>query len=135
MGTFLQRALGLSPSRDNQFPDVDPGSVHAPGINAIAEAGITLGRRDGTYDPTGSVTRAEMASFLARAAQLEEVQSVGFTDVDPTNVHTRNIDAVRDADITTGVTATTFDPDDNVTRAQMASFPVRTIDAIADADG
>jgi hypothetical protein len=135
MGTFLQRALGLPPSSTNRFPDVDPGSVHAPGINAIAEAGITLGRADGTYDPNGSVTRAEMASFLARAAQLEGVQGTGFTDVDPTNVHTPNIYAVRDAEITTGVTATTFDPDGNVTRAQMASFLIRTIEAIDGADG
>lgn len=135
MGTFLQRALGLPPSSTNRFPDVDPGSVHAPGINAIAEAGITLGRADGTYDPTGSVTRAEMASFLARAAQLDGVQGTGFADVDPTNVHTPNIYAVRDADITTGVTATTFDPAGNVTRAQMASFLIRTIEAIEGADG
>ena len=134
MGTFLQRALGLPPSTTNRFPDVDPGSVHAPGINAIAEAGITLGRADGTYDPAGSVTRAEMASFLARAAGLEGVQGTGFTDVDPTSVHTPNIYAVRDAGITTGVTATTFDPEGQVTRAQMASFLIRTIELI-DGDG
>ena len=134
MGTFLQRALGLPPSTTNRFPDVDPGSVHAPGINAIAEAEITLGRADGTYDPAGSVSRAEMASFLARAAGLEGVQGTGFTDVDPTSVHTPNIYAVRDAQITTGVTATTFDPEGDVTRAQMASFLIRTIELI-DGDG
>ncbi len=130
MGTFLARALDLPAGSGDQFPDVDPNSVHAPGILAIREAGITLGRADGTYDPNGTVTRAEMASFLARAAGLEGVDGTGFNDVDPGNVHTPNIYAVRDAEITTGVTATTFNPDGNVRRDQMASFLIRMIDFI-----
>lgn len=130
MATFLTRALGLPAGTGSQFPDVDPGSVHAPNILSIRDAGITQGRADGTYDPNGTVTRAEMASFLARAAGLDGVTASGFNDVDPNNVHTPNIYAVRDAEITTGTSATTYNPDGNVRRDQMASFLIRMIDFI-----
>ncbi len=130
MATFLTRALGLPAGSGEQFPDVDPSSVHADNILAIRDAGITQGRADGTYDPGGTVTRAEMASFLARAAELDGVDGTGFTDVDPGSVHTPNIYAVRDAEITTGVTATTYNPDGSVRRDQMASFLIRMIDFI-----
>lgn len=130
MATFLARALDLPAGTGQQFPDVDASSVHAPNILAIRTAGITQGRADGTYDPSGTVTRAEMASFLARSADLDGVNGSGFNDVDPGNVHTPNIYAVRDAEITTGVTATTFNPDGNVRRDQMASFLIRMLDFI-----
>ena len=132
MATFLGRALGLTEVTTNRFDDVIPGTTHAGYINAIAEAGITQGRRPGIYDPAGTVTRAEMASFLARAAALAPVAGSGFTDVTPGSTHEGNIYAVLDAGITTGVTATTFRPDQDVRRDQMASFLMRMVDFIED---
>ena len=128
MASFLARALDLDPSDEDRFPDVNPDSVHAPNINAIAEAEITLGRDDGTYDPDGSVTRAEMASFLARSAELEGVAGTGFDDVDADSVHAPNIYAIRDAGITEGVAEGRYDPDGDVRREQMASFLIRMVD-------
>ena len=128
MASFLARALELPAGSGDQFPDVDPNNVHGDNILAIRDAGITLGRADGTYDPGGDVTRAEMASFLARAAGLDGVAGTGFTDVDPDNVHAPNIYALRDAEITGGVTATSYDPDGPVRRDQMASFLIRMLD-------
>ncbi len=73
MATFLVRAAGvagvqLRGDRD-VFPD-DDGSVHEPNIDAAAVAGLTGGRSDGTYGPTSSVLRSQMASFLARMLDL-----------------------------------------------------------------
>ena len=112
------------------FTDVSETDVHAANICRLVELEVTVGTTPTTYGPAQSVSRAEMASFLARAAELEGVEGTGFTDVDPDNVHTPNIYAVRDAGITTGVTPTTFEPDGNVRRDQMASFLVRMIDVI-----
>jgi len=132
MASFLARARNLAPIWDpgvDAFPDVDPNSVHAGNINAIRAAGITQGRADGTYGPGGTVVRAEMASFITRAAGLDPVVGgTGFTDVVPNSVHAPSIYAVRDAEITTGTTASTFEPAGNVRRDQMASFLVRMID-------
>ena len=66
MASFLKRALDLPDSVTDWFPD-DDGSTHEGAINSIADAGVTLGFGDGTYRPLGSVTRAQMASFLKRA--------------------------------------------------------------------
>lgn len=134
MATFLARALGLQPVANNIFDDVVTGSTHAGNINAIAAAGITQGRRPGVYDPRASVTRAEMATFLARAADLDPVDGSGFADVPVGSTHERNIYAVRDADITQGTTPTAFRPDLNVRRDQMASFLMRMVDFLEDQD-
>jgi hypothetical protein len=69
LATFITRALGLSvPSRD-YFND-DNGSVHEPAINAVAAAGISTGCSSGKFCPTQSVTREQMAGFLANALGL-----------------------------------------------------------------
>ena len=53
------------------FDDVTPGSTHARAIAAIAADGITQGCTATLYCPADPVTRAQMASFLARALDLE----------------------------------------------------------------
>ena len=72
MASFLVRALNLDQASSAGFVDVDPGSVHARAIDALAAAGVTLGC--GTdplrYCPDEPVTRAQMASFLVRALNL-----------------------------------------------------------------
>jgi hypothetical protein len=74
MATFLVRAYEYRAAADlpaptDRFPD-DNGSVHEANINAAADAGFTGGRPDGTYAPEAPVTRAQMASFLARVLDL-----------------------------------------------------------------
>ena len=52
------------------FPDVGTGFWAFQEIEALAAAGITQGFPDGTFRPTDPVTRAQMATFLARALGL-----------------------------------------------------------------
>jgi hypothetical protein len=70
MATFLANSLGLEHKSGSTFSDVKSTNVHAGAINAIADAGITLGCSPGRYCPDQRVTRAEMASFLVRAFKL-----------------------------------------------------------------
>ncbi|HSJ28850.1 MAG TPA: S-layer homology domain-containing protein, partial [Acidimicrobiia bacterium] len=72
MASFLVRSFGLEPSQTDHFVD-DAGSSFEPDINSLASAGITLGCGSGRYCPHGAVTRAEMASFLARALGLSPI--------------------------------------------------------------
>jgi len=74
MATFLVRALGL-PAGSASFTDIG-GSVHAANIGALAAAGITKGCNppDNTlFCPGAPVTRAQMATFLARALSLDPI--------------------------------------------------------------
>lgn len=70
MGSFLARAMGLDPVPGDRFADVS--GTHEPNINAIADAGVTLGcNADGTlYCPADPVRRDQMASFLGRGLDL-----------------------------------------------------------------
>jgi len=53
------------------FPDVPTNFWAFQDIEALAASGITQGQPDGNFHPTDPVTRAQMATFLARALGLE----------------------------------------------------------------
>ena len=80
MATFLVRALGL-PGGVASFVDT-AGSVHEGNIGALAAAGITVGCNPPSNDrfcPEDSVTRAQMATFLTRALDLDASPRVVVT--------------------------------------------------------
>ena len=111
----------------------DNDSVHQGSIEAIAAEGITFGCNPPTYDrfcPGEKVTRAEMASFLARALNLGQASVEPFSDIGG-SVHADAINAIAAAGITKGCDSsdsTLYCPASFVTRAQMASFLVRAFD-------
>ena len=105
----------------------DDGSPHEPDINGIAAAGITLGCGGTNYCPYGSVTRAEMATFLVRSLELMPSPSGPFSDI-AGNIHAENINALAAAGITTGCTETAFCPQGLVSREEMATFLARALE-------
>ena len=110
------------------FSDVPAGHTFEADIISIAIADITRGCGGDRYCPNDPVTRAEMATFLARATGLRSSTTNRFTDVPSTNVHRANINAIAEAGITAGCNPPKNDrfcPNDPVTRDQMASFLVR----------
>ena len=71
MATFFVRAFGLRDAPPRGFADT-AGNTHEGNIDALAAAGVTAGCRTDplSYCPDRSVTRAQMATFLARALGL-----------------------------------------------------------------
>lgn len=128
MAALLRRALNL-PAGPDAFND-DDGSVFEEDINAVAAAGIARGCGDGGYCPDATVTRGQMAAFVARAMSLTEgVGSNVFGDDDGSEFET-DIDRLATAGISRGCNPpdnTAFCPDSDVTRAQMASFLRRAL--------
>ena len=133
MASFLARALKLAAAAAPAgFTDVNDTSVHADAIERIAAAGITAGcsTEPRRYCPDRPVTRAEMASFLARALNLPAAAApAGFTDVNDTSVHADAIERIAAAGITADCSTQPrrYCPDKPVTRAQMASFLARRL--------
>ncbi|MCY4456984.1 MAG: S-layer homology domain-containing protein, partial [Acidimicrobiaceae bacterium] len=131
MASFLARALKLQPpTQPAGFTDVDPASTHGTNIEAIYAAGITKGCNSNPlrYCGDDSITRAEMASFLARALKLQPpAQPAGFLNLDPDGLHSSAIEAIYAAGITKGCNTSPlrYCGDDPVTRAEMASFIAR----------
>ena len=112
---------------DQLFADVSPGHVFSDAIDCIAYYEITQGAGDGsTYSPNQDVTRAEMAVFIARAAEvagvdLGDVTDAGFTDV--TDIWGEAQDAINQL-ASKGIIASggAYRPHDAITRAEMATF-------------
>ena len=107
----------------------DDGSVYEGDINALAAIGVITGRADGTVDAEANVSRAEVASLLARtyAAATGDDLAAGtdaFTDDDGSG-HESDIDAVAAAGWVNGIGGGLFDPNGAATRAQFASMITR----------
>jgi hypothetical protein len=115
------------------------GSVHARNIDALAAAGVIAGVGDGTrFAPNATVTRGQMASFLARTLDLLDDGRVDrsfppatdrdvFRD-DDGSVHEDNIDRLAVQGVVQGRRDGTYGPQAGVTRDQLASFLARALD-------
>lgn len=126
MGSFLARASALLPQESDRFVDLSTRSAHRPNVGAIAAAGLTKGCASSRYCPDRSVTRAEMATFLARARGLRLGSgATRFGDVASGSTHAAAIEAIAAAGWTNGCGNGRYCPDRPVTRQEMASFIVR----------
>lgn len=116
---------------DGHFAD-DEDSPHQPGIEAIADAGITDGCNPPTnnrFCPNLEVTRSEMAAFLDRAMDLPTARRDHFTD-DEGSVFEAQINALAEADIAGACDGSghRFCPGAGVARGEMAAFLRRALD-------
>lgn len=107
--------------------------IHLPAVdcttdNGIFEGQLTIGT-EREFNPASPLTRAQMASIIARALEfagyeLPAVAPDAFQD-DTTSVHQPNINKLAAVGIVEGKSDTEFDPEAPVNRDQMASFMVR----------
>jgi hypothetical protein len=116
-----------------QFPDVPLGHWAAGHIEAIFDAGITTGYADGTYQPEGLVSRAEMAVFLVRALDGPDVippipAEDPFPDVPAAHWASAWVARLVELGITSGYVDGTYRPEGQVNRSEMVVFLVRGID-------
>ena len=104
-------------------------------VSCIKYYGITKGTTATTFSPLDPVSRWQMALFLTRmvvpaGATLPSGSDQGFTDIDGKSAEIQTaINQIKQLDITVGKTATTFAPDDFVTREEMALFISRLLKA------
>jgi hypothetical protein len=100
-------------------------NTHATAIASLAERGITTGCTATAFCPNDRVSRAQMAIFLTRAAELPTGRPSGFVDV--SGFHLAAVDAVAAARVTNGCATRRFCPGAHVTREQVASFLQREL--------
>ena len=133
MAVWLVRVLDSKepPSVDeSSFADVVSDEWWLAHVERLAALEVTKGclTEPLRYCPDESVTRAQMATFLVRALDLEAGDPAGFVDT-AGNFHEASIDALAAAGVTAGckVEPLRFCPDEPVTRAQMATFVARAL--------
>ena len=129
--TFLYRAAGspeVAENFTNPFTDVSKDSVYYNAIMWAVEKKITTGVTDTTFEPSSPCTRAQIVTFLYREAgspELAKDAANPFSDVSDSSVYYNAILWAVEKKITTGVTGTTFVPNDTCTRAQAVTFLFR----------
>lgn len=129
--TFLYRAAGspeVAENVTNPFTDVSKDSVYYNAIMWAVEKKITTGVTDTTFEPNSPCTRAQIVTFLYREAgspELAKDAANPFSDVSDSSVYYNAILWAVEKKITTGVTETTFVPNDTCTRAQAVTFLFR----------
>lgn len=114
-------------SSDLPFTDVKESDYYYDAVAWALEMGITDGTSDTTFSPNASCTRAQMVTFLWRAAGSPEPsgKTNPFADVDETAYYFKALLWAVENGITDGTSATTFSPDMTCTRGQMAAFLYR----------
>lgn len=122
---IIARELKLTTSKASSFTDVSKTHYAYQAIAAVEEKGIINGRSKGKFDPNGKLTRAEMAAILTRAYELTGSSKLPFTDVQPTHWAYSDIQTLYANDLAGGFANNTFKPNDNINRAQFATFMYR----------
>jgi uncharacterized repeat protein (TIGR01451 family) len=133
MAAFLIRALygeDFNCSTNPYFADVLNAHWAFLYVQKLFEDTITTGCGPGTYCPTNTVTRAQMATFIVRAIEGEPLDNYcgttdQFSDVPYTHWACKYIKRLSQLGITTGCGENNYCPNDDVSRAQMAAFLAR----------
>lgn len=106
------------------FTDVPAGEYYYDAVYWAVENGVTNGTSATTFSPNAACTRAQMVTFLWRAAGSPEPESGEnpFTDVSGSAYYYEAVLWAVENGITNGTSATTFSPDATVTRGQTVTF-------------
>ena len=112
----------------NPFKDVEKTSPYYDAIIWAADKGVTTGKTADTFGINDGCTRAQIVTFLYRAAGSPAVKADTvnpFTDVSKDSVYYNAILWAVEKGITKGTTETTFDPNAVCTRGQIVTFLFR----------
>ena len=117
----------------NFFYDVPNNAYFYEAVKWAVKNGITTGVGDNLFAPEQPCTRAQIVTFLWRAAGSPEPKGAasGMTDVVSGSYYEKAVAWAIENGITTGMTTTTFSPDVTCTRAQAVTFLARALKAKA----
>lgn len=125
--TFLWRAAGSpAPKSMNSFADVPADAYYAKAVAWAVENGITSGTGGGKFSPDATCTRAQIVTFLYRAAGSPAVSGGSvFSDVKAGAYYADAVTWAANKGITGGIGNGLFGSDNNCTRAQIVTFLYR----------
>lgn len=128
--TFLWRAAG-SPeptASEMTFTDVKADSYYDKAVLWAVENKITSGMSDTLFAPDATCSRSQIVTFLYRMQNSPESKAENpFTDVKADAYYANAVLWAVENGVTTGVSATTFDPAGDCTRGQIVTFLYRCL--------
>ena len=127
--TFLWRAAGQPEPTEgtNPFTDVKDGTYYYKAVLWAVEKGITNGTSETTFDPDETCTRGQIVTFLWRREGKPAPTGANnpFADVKPSAYFGSAVLWAVEKGITNGTSETTFEPNEDCTRAQVVTFLFR----------
>ncbi|MEK4850289.1 S-layer homology domain-containing protein [Paenibacillus sp. FSL H7-0756] len=132
---MLIRALNLENNSAKQsFGDVSSTAWYAPYVAVAAEKGIITGRSAAQFDPSATITRAEMATMIARAVKSQKPEAATnvsslskFSDAGKIAASLKDGVAFAASNNLVIGNAGKFNPNNTATRAEAAVIIYRTI--------
>ncbi len=107
----------------NKFADVPEGTWYTDPVNWAVSQGVTAGTGKNTFGPKDPCTRAQIVTFLWRAAgSPEPASATSFADVSADKWYTKAISWALEKKVTSGIGSGKFGPDNSCTRAQIMTF-------------
>ena len=121
------RLTGYKPGEEpdvNPFTDIPEGIFYYEPVLWAVGKGITTGATETTFNPDGECTRAEVVTFLWRAAGSPEPTTTEnpFDDVKEGDFYYKAVLWANEKNITNGLDADTFGPFELCNRAQVVTF-------------
>ena len=115
------------------FSDVSTNAYYYEAVKWAQEKGITGGIGNGLFGPNQPCTRAQIVTFLWRAAGSPEPKAMSsFSDVSADSYYAKAVAWAVENGITTGTGDGKFSPDATCTRAQSVTFLFRAIGKLVD---
>ena len=119
-------AAFLKEVETSPFRDVSTSAYYFEAVKWAQEKGITGGIGNGLFGPNQPCTRAQIVTFLWRAAGSPVVNyAMNMSDVPEGSYYAEAVRWALSEGITTGTTENTFSPDSECTRAQAVAFLFR----------
>ena len=113
-------------SAENAFSDVAAGAWYNTEVSTLAGAGVLQGYEDGCFRPNRPITRAEMATIIARFAALPGEVEISFSDV-AGHWAEDNIRKAASNGWLLGYEDGSFRPDRTITRAETVTMINRVL--------
>jgi len=128
---LLTEKMAADQTYSNTFSDVAKSHWAANYIGYMQQFGIITGYADGSFRPDASVTRAEFAAIASRFEKLTE-GTKSFSDVPSSHWAAKYINFAATRGWVNGYADGTFQPNNSITRAEVAAVTCRLLERNAD---
>ena len=121
-----REALKTAGCPSTNFTDVEENGWYHTGVDFMVKNGFMNGVADDAFDVDGNLTRAQLVTILYRiAGEPESTATNPFADVADGQWYTNAVVWAAENGIVKGVNTTTFAPNDQITREQIATILFR----------
>lgn len=131
---LLANKMNINENYPCNFTDVNEDDWFKNSVGYMSQLGVINGYPDGTFNPNGSITRAEFATIASRFDKLTTGNASEFVDIDDSHWAFEYIGFAANHGWITGYEDNTVRPDSRITRAEVVTVTNRMLGRVATAE-